>query len=115
MADPTNPVAAAKLGIPFFERPAAIKFKYSYKAGEQMIQAVPKDPGNLFGGFDIYNLARMGYGGLRIAQGGIKGVQLGKRLQKKGGHFSCMKCTYSPSFVFTLFCYILVETHHTCQ
>jgi len=56
IADPTNPVAAAKLGIPFFERPKAVKFKYAYKAGAQMIQAVPKEPGNLFGGFNIYNV-----------------------------------------------------------
>lgn len=54
--DPTNPVAAAKLGIPFYKRPSAVKFKYSYKAGDQMVQAVLKDPGNLFGGFDIYEL-----------------------------------------------------------
>ena len=56
IADPTNPVAAAKLGIPFFERPKAVKFKYAYKAGAQMIQAVPKEPGNLFGGFNIFNV-----------------------------------------------------------
>lgn len=54
--DPTNPVAAAKLGVPFFSKPSAVQFKYSYTAGGQMIQAVLKDPGNLFGGFDIYNL-----------------------------------------------------------
>jgi hypothetical protein len=56
MKDPTNPVAAAKLGIPFYERPKSVKFKYKYKAGAQMIQAVPKQPGNLFGGFNVSNL-----------------------------------------------------------
>jgi hypothetical protein len=54
IADPTNPVAAAILGIPFFERPTAVKFKYSYEPGAQMIEAILKDPGNLFGGFDVY-------------------------------------------------------------
>lgn len=67
IANPTNPVAAAKLGIPFFERPKAVKFNYSYKAGEQMIQAVLKDPGNLFGGFDIYNLEGKDKFGIEIA------------------------------------------------
>lgn len=56
IADPTNPVAAAKLGMPFFEKPTGVKFKYSFKAGEQMVQAVLRDPGNLFGGFDVYEL-----------------------------------------------------------
>jgi hypothetical protein len=56
IADPTNPVAAAKLGIPFYGRPSALHFKYSFQAGDQMIQAVLKDPGNLFGGFDIFEL-----------------------------------------------------------
>lgn len=56
IADPTNPVAAAKLGIPFFSKPTAVQFKYSYKSGDQMVQAVLKDPGNLFGGFDIFEL-----------------------------------------------------------
>jgi hypothetical protein len=54
--DPTNPVAAAKLGIPFKGKPSAVEFKYSFKAGEQMIQAVLKEPGNLFGGFDVFNV-----------------------------------------------------------
>ena len=54
--DPTNPVAAAKLGIPFYGKPKAVEFKYSFKAGAQMIQAVLKEPGNLFGGFNVYNL-----------------------------------------------------------
>ncbi len=56
IADPNNPAAAAKLGIPFFGKPTAIQFKYSYESGDQLIQAALKDPGNLFGGFDIYNL-----------------------------------------------------------
>lgn len=57
IADPTNPVAAAKLGIPFAYTPTAVKFKYMYKSGDQMIQATLKDPGNLFGGFDVVNLS----------------------------------------------------------
>jgi hypothetical protein len=56
IADPTNPVAAATLGIPFAFRPTSVQLKYSYTSGDQLIQAVLKDPGNLFGGFDIYNL-----------------------------------------------------------
>ena len=56
IADPGNPAAAAKLGIPFFAKPTAIQFKYSFESGDQLIQAVLKDPGNLFGGFDISNL-----------------------------------------------------------
>ncbi len=56
IADPGNPAAAAKLGIPFFQKPSAVQFKYSFESGDQLIQAVLKDPGNLFGGFDIYNL-----------------------------------------------------------
>ncbi len=56
IADPGNPGAAAKLGIPFFAKPTAIQFKYSFESGDQLIQAVLKDPGNLFGGFDISNL-----------------------------------------------------------
>ncbi len=31
-------------------------YTYSFESGDQLIQAVLKDPGNLFGGFDIYNL-----------------------------------------------------------
>jgi len=54
--DPGNPAAAAKLGIPFFDRPSAIQFNYSFESGDQLIQAALKDPGDLFGGFDIYNL-----------------------------------------------------------
>lgn len=54
--DPTNPVAAAKLGIPFYKKPTAVEFKYSYKAGDQLVQAVLKEPGNLFGGFDVYEI-----------------------------------------------------------
>ncbi len=54
--DPTNPVAAAKLGMPFYSRPKSVKFKYAFKAGEQMIQAVLKEPGNLFGGFDVFDV-----------------------------------------------------------
>lgn len=73
MTDPTNPVAAAKLGIPFFERPKAVKFKYSYKAGEQMIQAVPKVPGNLFGGFDVSNIEGKDKFGVEIALERIEG------------------------------------------
>ena len=56
IADPGNPTAAAKLGIPFVDKPTAIQFKYSFIPGDQLIQAVLKDPGNLFGGFDIFNL-----------------------------------------------------------
>jgi len=56
IADPGNPVAAAKLGIPFFAKPTTIQLHYSFESGDQLIQAVLKDPGNLFGGFDIYNL-----------------------------------------------------------
>ena len=54
--DPTNPVAAAKLGIPFFARPNAVQFKYAFKSGEQLVQAELKDPGNLFGGFNVTDL-----------------------------------------------------------
>lgn len=67
MKDPTNPVAAAKLGIPFYERPKSVKFKYKYKAGAQMIQAVPKEPGNLFGGFDVSNIEGKDKFGIEIA------------------------------------------------
>ncbi len=67
MKDPTNPVAAAKLGIPFYERPKSVKFKYKYKAGAQMIQAVPKQPGNLFGGFDVSNIEGKDKFGVEVA------------------------------------------------
>jgi len=67
MKDPTNPVAAAKLGIPFYERPKSVKFKYKYKAGAQLIQAVPKQPGNLFGGFNVSNLEGKDKFGMEIA------------------------------------------------
>ncbi len=56
IGDPGNPAAAAKLGIPFFAKPTAIQLHYSFESGDQLIQAVLKDPGNLFGGFDIFNL-----------------------------------------------------------
>ena len=56
IADPGNLTAAAKLGIPFFAKPTAVQFKYSFESGDQLIQAVLKDPGNLFGGFDVNNL-----------------------------------------------------------
>jgi len=56
IADPGNPGAAAKLGIPFYAKPTAIQLNYSFESGDQLIQAVLKDPGNLFGGFDIINL-----------------------------------------------------------
>jgi len=67
MKDPTNPVAAAKLGIPFYERPKSVKFQYKYKAGAQMIQAVPKQPGNLFGGFNVSNIEGKDKFGVEIA------------------------------------------------
>ena len=56
IADPGNPAAAAELGMSFFDKPTAIQFKHSFESGDQLIQAVLKDPGNLFGGFDVYNL-----------------------------------------------------------
>ncbi len=56
IADPGNPAAAANLGIPFFDKPTAIQLKYSFDSGDQLIQAVLKDPGNLFGGFNVFNL-----------------------------------------------------------
>ncbi len=56
IADPGNPAAAAKLGIPFFAKPTAIQLNYAFESGDQLIQAVLKDPGNLFGGFDVFNL-----------------------------------------------------------
>lgn len=67
IADPTNPVAAAKLGIPFFERPTAVKFKYSYSPGDQMIKATLRDPGNLFGGFDVAQLEGKDKFGIEVA------------------------------------------------
>jgi len=67
IADPTNPVAAAKLGIPFFARPKAVQFKYAYKAGNQLVQAVLKDPGNLFGGFTVFNREGKDKFGIEIA------------------------------------------------
>lgn len=67
IADPTNPVAAAKLGIPFFTKPTAVQFKYAYKAGDQLVQAVLKDQGNLFGGFDVFNLEGKDKFGIEIA------------------------------------------------
>ncbi|MCY1723311.1 PCMD domain-containing protein [Prolixibacteraceae bacterium Z1-6] len=65
--NPTDPVAAAKLGIPFHEKPVAVQFKYSYKSGDQLIQAILKDPGNLFGGFDVINLEGTDKFGIEIA------------------------------------------------
>lgn len=56
IADPGNPGAAAILGIPFFAKPTAIQVSYSFESGDQLIQAVLKDPGNLFGGFEVTNL-----------------------------------------------------------
>jgi hypothetical protein len=56
IAEPGNMAAAAKLGIPFIDKPRAVQFKYSFESGDQMIQAELKDPGNLFGGFDVYNV-----------------------------------------------------------
>jgi len=56
IADPTNPVAAALLGLPFYGKPTAVQLQYTYQPGAQMIQAELKDPGNLFGGFDITNI-----------------------------------------------------------
>jgi hypothetical protein len=56
IANPTNPSAATKFGIPFCFKPAAIKFKYKYQSGEQLIQATLNDPENLFGGFTIEDL-----------------------------------------------------------
>ena len=56
IADPGNPGAAAILGIPFFARPTAVQLSYSFDSGDQLIQATLKDPGNLFGGFDVMNL-----------------------------------------------------------
>ncbi len=56
IAEPGNPGAAAILGMPFFAKPKAIQLQYSFDSGDQLIQAVLKDPGNLFGGFDVFNL-----------------------------------------------------------
>lgn len=66
IADPTNPVAAAKLGIPFYGKPSAVQFKYSYQSGDQLIQAVLKDPGNLFGGFNVFNLEGKDKFGIKV-------------------------------------------------
>jgi hypothetical protein len=56
IADPGNPAAAAELGIPFFDKPSAIQLTYAFESGDTLIQAALKDPGDLFGGFDIYQL-----------------------------------------------------------
>ena len=48
--DPGNPAAAAKLGIPFFDKPSAIQFNYSFESGDTLIQAALKYPEELFGG-----------------------------------------------------------------
>jgi hypothetical protein len=66
ISDPTNPVAAAKLGIPFYGKPTAVQLKYSYQSGDQMIQAVLKDPGNLFGGFNVSNLEGKDKFGIKV-------------------------------------------------
>lgn len=55
--NPTNPKAATKVGIPFIHRPTAVKFKYKYQSGAQMIQATLKDPGNLMGGFTVEEIS----------------------------------------------------------
>lgn len=66
ISDPTNPVAAAKLGVPFYGKPKGVQFKYSYQSGDQLIQAVLKDPGNLFGGFNVSNLEGKDKFGIKI-------------------------------------------------
>jgi hypothetical protein len=54
--NPTDPRKASILGIPFVLRPVAIKFRYSYNPGEQYVKATPKNPDNIFGGFNITDI-----------------------------------------------------------
>ncbi len=66
IANPTDPVAAADLGVPFYGKPTAVQFKYSYKSGDQMIQATLNDPTDLFGGFKTTKLEGKDKFGIKI-------------------------------------------------
>ncbi|MFC2124514.1 PCMD domain-containing protein [Bacteroidota bacterium] len=51
--NPTDPQKGTDFGIPFSNRPAALKIKYRYEPGENYIKATLKDPNSIFGGFDV--------------------------------------------------------------
>ncbi|MGM0504323.1 MAG: PCMD domain-containing protein [Bacteroidota bacterium] len=57
IANPTNPKKATDFGVPFRHRPEAIQFNLKYQSGESYIQATLNDPGNIFGGFSIEEIA----------------------------------------------------------
>ncbi len=55
--NPTDPQKATLFGIPFILRPVSFKFTYTFKPGPRYIQATLKNPGNIFGGFNVTDLA----------------------------------------------------------
>lgn len=57
IANPTDPEKATDFGIPFIYRPTALKVWMSYQSGDQVLQGELKNPGNLFGGFNVEEIA----------------------------------------------------------
>ncbi|MBN1598879.1 MAG: PCMD domain-containing protein [Bacteroidales bacterium] len=55
--NPTDPEQATKFGAPFVFRPGAVKIDFSYQAGPEYIRATLNDPDNIFGGFNVENIA----------------------------------------------------------
>jgi hypothetical protein len=55
--NPTDPEKATDFGLPFILKPSAIRFKYSYIAGDTLRKFTLKDTDNLFGGFDEVSIA----------------------------------------------------------
>ncbi len=53
MSNPTDPKQATSFGVPFIYRPTAMKFNFKYQAGEQYIQAIPKNPESILEGFTV--------------------------------------------------------------
>ena len=54
--NPTNPEEATDFGIPFIYRPVALRFEYSYQAGDDYIMGILNDPNDIFGGFTVNHL-----------------------------------------------------------
>jgi hypothetical protein len=54
---PTDPSQSMLYGVPYSLRPSGIKFKYSYVPGSRYVKATLNDPGNIFGGFTVEDIA----------------------------------------------------------
>ena len=56
LSNPTDPQQGTFFGVPFVNRPVAMKIKYKYEPGENYIKATLNDPDDIFGGFDVTSI-----------------------------------------------------------